>query len=239
MKRFRRPIAIVAIVVLIPTVPTRADDIVFDPTNFGINVEQVLQELEIIARLEEQIRNQLRMLANWDFSQLDQLLASMQTIRQALDDAGALDLAQRYSITPRVYAQRNAQAMRQIERDWLESQRTALIHAQTLQNRAVHEMPATQQRVNQFVQRSNAAPGQTAVLQATNETLATLAGQLQTLQALDLSQTRLELEEEAKRQAEAVFHRQRRDALMRDWPTSNKATGTLSATAYVLSASNE
>jgi conjugal transfer/entry exclusion protein len=105
-----------------------------------------------------------------------------------------------------------------MEQQWLESQRASLIHAQTLQNRVVAEMPATQQRVGDYVARSNSAPGQTAVQQASNETLATLAAQLQNLQALDVAQTRIELEQDAYRQAQAAFHRQRRDALMMDWP---------------------
>lgn len=89
-----------------------------------------------------------------------------------------------------------------------------LIQAQTLHNQVVIEMPNTQSRVAEFVERSNSAPGQTAVLQASNEMLATLAGQLQALQALEVSQTRIELEEDARRQAEEAFQQQRRTALM-------------------------
>lgn len=199
--------------------PSRAADIVFDPTNFGVNVEQVLHHLQVIARLEQQIRNQFRMLENWQFTRLDELLASMQLIRVSMHEAGALELTSRYPIAPREYAKRDGQAMRDLQRQWLESQRVALIHAQTLQNRAVSEIPATQLRIGEYVERSNAAPGQTAVLQASNETLATLAAQLQTLQSLDISQTRIELEEDAHRQAQAAFQRQRRSALMKDWPT--------------------
>lgn len=219
MKRFYRLIVISAIVLVIAIVPGHANDIVFDPTNFGANVEQVLQNIEILARLNEQIRNQLRMLENWGFTQLGQLLASMQHVRGALDEAGPLDVDHRYPILPRAYSERDYEAMRQLERHWLEAQRTALVHAETLQNRIVTEMPATQSRVAEYVQRANAAPGQTAVLQATNETLATLVGQLQTLQALEVSETRIELEEDAHRQAQETFWRQRRTALMKDWPT--------------------
>lgn len=197
-----------------------AAEIVFDPTNFGANVEQVLHHLEVIARLDEQIRNQFRMLENWRFSLLDELLGSMLAIRGPLDSAGSLDLARRYPIVPRVYAQRDTEAMRQLKRQWLEAQRRELAHAQALQNQVVAEMPRTQSRVAQYVERSNSAPGQTAAIQASNEVLATLAGQLQTLQAMEISQTRIELEDEAHRQAQAAFQRQRRAAMMRDWPTT-------------------
>jgi len=224
MNRLQRITILIGFTLLAPLPTVRAAEIVFDPTNFGINVEQVLHHLEVIARLEEQIRNQFRMLENWRFTRLDELLVSMQSIRQVIDEAGALNLAQRYPILPRAYAQRDAEAMQALKRQWLESQRQALIHAQALQNRTVSEMPGTRRRIGEYVERSNSAPGQTAVLQANNETLATLTAQLQNLQALDITQTRVELEEEAHRQAQAAFRRQRRSALMKDWPVTGPLT---------------
>lgn len=217
----------------------RATEIVFDPTNFGVNVEQVVHHLEMIARLEAQIRNQYRMLENWRFTRLDELLGSLQAIRGALDDAGPLELARRYPIAPNEYARLDAEAMDTMSRQWLESQRETLVHAQTLQNRTVAEIPDTQRRVSEYVQRANDAPGQTAVLQASNETLATLAAQLLTLQALEVAQTRVELEEDAHRQALLTFRRQRRSALMKDWPVASEAPRPETAvrSAFAVSAS--
>lgn len=216
-------VAPVVIAVLAMTHSVRAADIVFDPTNFGANVDQVLHTLEILSRLNQQIRNQYRMLENWRFTRLDQLLASMNSVRQTVDAAGALDLSGRYPIGAPAYAGLDAEAMRALRRQWLEAQRAGVLHTQALQDRTVFEMPGTQARVGEYVQRSNSAPGQTAVLQAGNETLATLTAQLQNLQALDIAQSRIELEEDAHRQAQAAFHRQRRDALMRDWPVTPNA----------------
>jgi len=201
-----------------------AADIVFDPTNFGANVDQVLHTLEIISRLDQQIRNQRRMLENWRFTRLEELLASMNVIRQTIDAADALDLSGRYPIDATAYAGLDAEAVQALRRQWLESQRAEVLHGQNTQNRTVTEMPGTQTRVGEYVRRSNAAPGQTAVLQASNETLATLTAQLQNLQALEIAQSRNELEEDAHRQAQAAFHRQRRDALMRDWSVTPNAS---------------
>lgn len=200
-----------------------AADIVFDPTNFGANVDQVLHTLEIVSRLDQQIRNQRRMLENWRFTRLEQLLASMNEIRETVDAAGALDLSGRYPIDATAYAGLDAEAVQALRRQWLQSQRAEVLHSQNTQNRSVTEMPGTQARVGEYVRRSNAAPGQTAVLQASNETLATLTAQLQNLQALEIAQSRSELEEDAHRQAQAAFHRQRRDALMRDWSVTPNA----------------
>jgi len=114
----------------------------------------------------------------------------------------------------------DAEAVEALRRQWLESQRAGVLHSQDVQNRTSVEMPGTQARVGEYVRRSNSAPGQTAVLQASNETLATLTAQMQNLQALEIAQTRTELEADAHRQAQAAFHRQRRDALMHDWPVA-------------------
>jgi P-type conjugative transfer protein TrbJ len=221
--------ALVAVALLAPAASAPAADIVFDPTNFGANVDQVLHTLEILSRLDQQIRNQYRMLQNWRFTRLDQLLAAMLAIRQTLDQAGALDLSGRYPIGAPAYAARDAEAMEALRRQWLESQRTAVLHTQALQNRTVSEMPGTQARIGEYVRRSNSAPGQTAVLQAGNETLATMTAQVQHLQALEIAQTRIELEEDAHRQAQAAFHRQRRDAMMRDWPPNPNVTHATAA----------
>src|SRR6266481_3303934 len=75
-----------------------AVQIVFDPKNLAVNIEQVLHHLEVIDRLEQHIRNQFRMLENWRFTRLDELLASMNLIRKALDEAGSLNLAGLYPI---------------------------------------------------------------------------------------------------------------------------------------------
>lgn len=225
MNSFQRRAVLAGILSLAFIRSIQATEIVFDPTNFGANVEQVLQHLEIITRLDRQIRNQYLMLENWRFTLLHELLTSMQSIREAIEGAGVLDLANRYSILPQDYARLDSESMQLIREQWLESQRQALIHSQTLQNRVVTEIPGTQHRVEEYVARSNSARGQTAVLQASNETLATLTAQLQNLQALDIAQTRIELEEDAHRQAQAAFYRQRRENMMKDWPaTEDSAT---------------
>lgn len=222
MKTVRRKTMTIGLAVAVLATSAQAVQIVFDPKNLAVNIEQVLHHLEVIDRLEQQIRNQFRMLQNWRFTRLDELLASMKFIRKALDEAGAINLAGLYPIVAQAYAPLDANAVQFLKQQWLDAERGELIHAQTLQNRAVAAMAGTQRRVDAYVQRSNAAPGQTAVLQATNETLATMTGQLQSLQALDVAQARMELEEEAHRQAESALFRQRREALMKDWPVSTE-----------------
>jgi len=221
--RLRNIARLAALAAVLAVQTGRGADIVYDPTNFGANVDQVLDTLEILTRLDDQIRNQYRMLENWRFTRLEELLASMNAIRQTVAAAAPVDLAGQYSIDAQTYAGLDAEAVAALKQRWLESQRAGVLQIQALQARTVAEMAAAQARVGDYVERSNAAPGQTAVLQASNETLATLTAQVQNLQALEIAQTKAELEVDAQSQAEAAFQRQRRDAMMRDWPTGTTA----------------
>ncbi|MGD8450910.1 MAG: hypothetical protein PVJ57_03750 [Phycisphaerae bacterium] len=224
MNRTLRTTVIATMTLLLLTPPLLAAVIVFDPTNFGVNLEQVAHHLEVISRLDRQIRNQARMLENWQFTHLGQLLASMERIRGTVEGVAAVDLLGLYPIDSGAYADRDANAMQELRRQRLESHRAAVLQARTAQNQVVGEMPGAQSRVRDYLEHSRVAPGQTAVLQASNETIATLAAQLQDLQALELAEARVELETEAQHQAEAAFHRQRCAWLMRDWSADDMST---------------
>lgn len=213
---WRRNISI-AVVLLATPIVSVASVIVFDPTNFGVNLEQVAQHLELIARLDHQIRNQRQMLEHWNFTQLDELLASMARVQSTVQSATDLDLSSSYSIDPGAYASLDADQLETLGRQRLRSQRTATLRSRIVQIQVAEEMVATQERIADYVREAGDAPGQTAVLQASNETLAQLAGQLQSLQAVELAEMRVEIELEADRQAEAALRAQRRDVLMRDW----------------------
>ena len=58
-------------------------------------------------------------------------------------------------------------------------------------------MAETRGRVAEYVQKSNAAPGQLAAQQATNELLAVQVQQLQEMQAMEIAALRTELERQA------------------------------------------
>lgn len=226
--RTRRNILVFAISISIVIAPVAAQVIVLDPANVAVNTEQVFLHALMIDKLAHQIRNQEEMLENWRFSRLDDLLSSMTTVRGTTEAVADVDLATTYSIASSDYAQRDAEAMMMLFRQWLESQRAAIVQTRTAQSGVVNEMSGTQDRIGDYVERSNRAAGQTSVIQAANETLASLAGQLQALQAIELTDIRVEMEAEAQRQAAATFHRQRRMHLTRDW-SSNDAARTSGA----------
>ena len=98
---------------------------------------------------------------------------------------------------------------------WLASQRTVLVENRRVQNAVYGDLAATQTRVTRYVQRSNAAPGMTAAVQANNELTATLIGQVQALQTLEITRARAEVEADARRQSEEEFARRQHAWLSR------------------------
>ncbi len=196
-----------AAVALAASSTATAAEIVYDPANLAANLQQVAHHLELIARLDEQIRLQWQALENWEFTRLEELLEGFESLREPFeldsayqtDDPAAL-IEQSYSLS--LSTDESLDALR---RDWIALERAALVNARVVQNRVVEEVGAAQSRVAEYVTRSNAAPGPTAATQAGNEILATLIEQLMALSALELSAGRAELEQEAAQQAARAY----------------------------------
>jgi P-type conjugative transfer protein TrbJ len=74
-----------------------------------------------------------------------------------------------------------------------------------VQNQVEQDLAPTAQRIEQYVEKSNAAPGVTAAVQAGNEELATVVAQIQALQALEITDGRTEAELQAQLQAEDAY----------------------------------
>ena len=199
----------------------RAQVVVADPSNIAVNVEQLLQHLELLRRVDAQIRNQLLMLENWQFTRLDEIVGEAKRIAEVMESAAVYRVDDPRRRIDRLYpidsTRRNSDTTA-FRAEWMRQQREALVQARALQNRVFDSMPARTQRIEQYLERSAASPGPTAAVQAGNELLGTLVGQFQTLEALEITAAREALEREAAHQAEAARTRSRRDSLMRDWP---------------------
>jgi P-type conjugative transfer protein TrbJ len=200
-------------------------DVVFDPSNFAQNVEQVAHQVEVLRQMEQQIQNQLQMLQHWEFTRLGDLIGGMQRIGQVLRDAGdvytsgdpAGQLNEQYPRDPRDYQSTTHDDWIAQRLAWEQRQRDSLAENRTVQNRVYGELDPTRTRVAEYVEQSNAAPGATAAVQASNELTATLVAQLQAMQAMEVTDARGDAEREAQDQAEAAYHEQRRQAVMEDW----------------------
>ena len=225
MTRSKKRILIVAAAAALAVPAAAFADVVFDPTNFAEAVEQVAQEVQLVEQFRQQIQNQLAMLQNWGFTQLPGILQSMNVWQQVFGQAGATysstdpgtTLNSQYPSDPGSYANTSESSMDGIRSGWDQEQRNVLIENRTVQNDTYRDLQPTADRVQVYVERSNAAPGPTAATQAGNEELATLVAQLESLQALEITDARGDVERDAQEQAEQAYAEQQRQAVRGDW----------------------
>ena len=182
-----------------------AGDVVFDPGNFAQHLLILERHAEQLARLQRQVELMEAMLEDWDFTRIDETLGQMGRIHDTLDEmAGSLGtIEDRFpgtwddgdpsgSLTP-------------AQRQWRLDRRTRGEQTVELHRQVAESMAATRERVEAYVARSNAAPGQLAAQQATNELLAAQVQQLQEMQALEVAALRGELELLAEEASEAEW----------------------------------
>ena len=206
-------------VTLIPAEPAHAlfgvGDIVFDPGNFAQHLLILQQHAEQLIRLQQQVEAMETMLADWDFSRVDETLARMQQIHGTLDDiAGSLgDLDGRF---PETWDDRDpTTSLTPAQHQWRLDRRTRNEQTIELHQQVAESMAQTQDRVAAYVQQSNAAPGQLAAQQATNELIAVQVQQLQELQALEVAALRAEMELLAEETSEAEWSAKLREEMHR------------------------
>lgn len=208
--------------------------VVHDPGQLSENIRQVLAVLDQIDRATTQIRNQWKMLQKLPVSvgrsleiAGDRLVRSMRpTLPSPLTNLGRLSQQMEEQLPIMFVGD---------ERGWLDEQRPGWTHEarenviaqRELQNVIYENFETTSLRVEQLVRASNGEgyspdqkPGQTAVLQARNELLGTLAHETNNLIGLKAARLQAEQQRHAQEKTAAAFNRHRRDRLMSDWPSS-------------------
>ncbi len=200
-------------------------DIVIDPANLVQAVLQVTQDVQLVEQFRQQLQNQQSMLKGWGYTRLPDLLKDMNALQgvfavagktyAAADPGPALD--RQYPTIPGTYAGDSDAAMAGRRAAWDAEDRSVLVENRTVQDDAVAALKPTAERMGDYVKKASAAPGTTAVLQADNEAVATLVGQLQTLQAQEVTDGRREVERRARDQAEAAYADQQRQAVRAGW----------------------
>ena len=235
MTRSKKRMLIVAATAALAVPAAAFADVVFDPTNFAEAVEQVAQEVQLVEQFRQQIQNQLAMLQNWGFTQLPGILQSMNLWQQVFGQAGATysstdpgtTLNNQYPADPGSYASTSDGAIADMRSRWDQEQRNVLIENRAVQNDTYLDLQPTAERIQAYVEHSNSAPGATAATQAGNEELATLVAQLQSLQALEITDARGEVERDAQEQAEQAYARQQRQAVRGEWSTPQPPSTSL------------
>lgn len=194
----------------------RAQLVVTDPGNGAVLLQQLLSDAEQVQNQVKQIQNQITSLRNeanelrhLDVTNFEHAIAAMRQVQvallrrcAALDAEGSPDpirfdtgldcgtLIARFRAAypaPADWPGQTDQQLQQLPDQWSEQQRGAAAQAMTVQNAAIAAMDGTQQRMDALAAASRTAAGQTAAVQATNEMLVTLSGQIRDQQAATLA----------------------------------------------------
>jgi type IV secretion system protein TrbJ len=178
------------------SVPTRAELIVFDPTNFSQNVltaarelQQVNNEIQSLENQATMLINQAKNLASLPYSSLAQLEASIQRTQQLLTQAQRIA----YSVTTidqaftRVYPQAyssstsSQQLVADAQTRWQNSL-AGFQDAMRVQAGVVQNLDSTRTQIDALVSSSQSATGALQAAQSGNQLVA-----LQTKQLADLT----------------------------------------------------
>jgi P-type conjugative transfer protein TrbJ len=196
------------------------DPIIFDPKAFTQHIQQVQEALRQVAALKEQVQNQLKSLADLAASAkgLADVKGQVAGVRAQFDSGlyeardAAGQLAGRF---PLAMGATTPEQYQGFEETWAREYRAALEENRQLQNSVFGQMAGVRQQVATIVEASNAAAGEKAAVQAHNQLLATLSGELAKLEALRVSRLRTNAERLARRQSEAAYGAAQGQAVLR------------------------
>ena len=200
--------------------PAYAQYEVYDPWTFqeqaityGQAVQQVTQGVQQLQQLQSQLTAQQAMLQNLGTDATSGALASVNAAaQQILQGAGGIGFnsasagsafANLYPTTAAVAGFNNSQLSSALT-TWQANNTSALQTAIQVQGQVASNQSATAQAVQNAVNASNNAPGQTAAIQATNQLLAAVATQLSQLQAILITQGQAQATLAGQQQASAA-----------------------------------
>jgi P-type conjugative transfer protein TrbJ len=113
------------------------------------------------------------------------------------------------------------------ESTWTGDQRQSLTENRQLQNQVYQDMDTTTQQVQDIVDASNSASGETSAIQAHNDLLAVASGELAKLQSVKLARSRLRTEKLAQQQSESSYAEAERQRVRSGWDNPAPPTGTV------------
>ena len=213
--------------------PARAcwwDPIVFDPQALVEHVQQVAQVVRQVQTAVEQVRNQLRELAHLDSTVAPDVPGRVGDTRAQLDSTayGAPNPGPQFNAQfPMQMGNVNWDQYQSMQRGWTDQYRQTLIENRRTEDAVYRGMDATRNRVNGIVDASNAAPGETAALQAHNDLVAVASAEVAKLQLLKASRSRARAERLAREQSEAAYGAAERDRVRAGWAAPTPPSGSM------------
>src|ERR1700722_15964494 len=205
-------------------------DIVLDPIALFENVLKPADLGERIDAVVQQVENQVKALEHLNLTAVPNIAGIITALEGQLESslysapnpAGQLDTRYPADMTNTTWAQYQSD-----ESTWTDNQRQALVENRQLQNQVYQDMDTTTQQVQDIVDASNSASGETSAIQAHNDLLAVASGELAKLQSLKLARSRLKTEKLAQQKSESSFWEAERAWVRTDWDNPAQPTETV------------
>jgi P-type conjugative transfer protein TrbJ len=205
-------------------------DIVLDPIALVENVLKVVDLGEQIDAVVQQVENQAKELEHLNLSAVPNIAGIVTGLEGQLESslysapnpAGQLDTRYPADMTNTTWAQYQSD-----ESTWTDNQRQALVENRQLQNEVYQDMDTTTQQVQDIVDASNSASGETSAVQAHNDLLAVASGELAKLQSLKIARARLKTERLAQQQSESSYAEAERQRVRTGWDNPAPPTETV------------
>jgi len=225
-------LAIGAALVLLPAQRANAFlfDIVLDPVNLVEHVLQVVDLGEQINAVVQQVENQVKELEHLNLSDVPNIAGIVSGVEGQLESslystpnpANQLDTRYPADMSNATWAQYQSD-----ESTWTDNQRQSLVENRQLENQVYQDMDTTTQQVQDIVDASNSASGETSAVQAHNDLLAVASGELAKLQSLRVARSRLKTEQLAQQQSESSFAEAERQRVRTGWDNPAPPTETV------------
>jgi P-type conjugative transfer protein TrbJ len=183
------------------------------------------KEVETVVNTVRQLEYMARQVSSLSMNNSGDVVRSMQTVRAMMGTINPAieSITTSDDLFRRCWPEEYQKGMSQRElagkvQDWRRMSEAAMQESWRVEAAAVAEQQATAQRVGDLVAASQAAPGQTAAIQAGNQLLASLSGQIANMQSTTLAHQRAVESVMAAEQNDIARQQAMGDDLVKDSP---------------------
>lgn len=189
-------LGLAAIVAVTPVAPARAQMTVIDPTNLAQNLLQATRALQQINNQIRQIEQATQMLRQNPLQLSPELTQSISEARELFNTAQGIAFEVNQvgenlrTLYPETWEDFDLAGVLQQSERWEQESRDSLQRAMEAEARAARSIEGSRNRIDQALQSSSSAEGQTGAIQASNQLLGVTASQLAEIHALLIVQGR-------------------------------------------------
>ena len=228
-------LGLAAIVAMTPMAPARAQMAVIDPTNLAQNLLQATRALEQINNQIRQIEQATQMLRQNPLQLSPELTQSISEARELFNTAQGIAFEVNQvgenlrTLYPETWEDFDLEGVLQQSERWEQESRDSLQRAMEAEARAARSIEGSRNRIDQALQSSSSAEGQTGAIQASNQLLGVTASQLAEIHALLIAQGRAL---ETERMERLAREERAREIQRRAFPTETTRSTEPARTAF-------